>query len=69
MSTVVKVRWHPYDGFPARTEWLDLPREHMSIYETANFISKTLREREGLPPDTHQPGERILWFEWEYVPF
>lgn len=65
----VQVRWRSYDGEPTRTEWLPMPEElrHASIYRKAAWIDAHLREREGLPPDSHEPGERVLWFEWDLI--
>lgn len=65
----VRVRWHPYDGEPVRKEWLELPPEiaHASIYRMSGWISSHLRQREGLPADSGEPGERVLWFEWDSI--
>lgn len=67
----VRVRWHPYDGERARTEWLPMPEElrYSSIYRMAAWIDAHLREREGLPADSHEAnaGERVLWFEWDLI--
>jgi hypothetical protein len=64
---MIRVRWHKYDGAPSRTEWLELPEGARSPAAYADFVGSHLREREGLPPDSRRPGERVLWFEWDYV--
>lgn len=66
---MIRVRWHTYDQAPTRVEWLELPPElnHASIYRFSEWISSHLREREGLPPDSRQVGERVLWFEWDMI--
>jgi hypothetical protein len=68
-SWSIRVRWHPYDGEATRVEWLELPPEltHASVSRRSEWISSYLREREGLPPDSHKPGERVLWFEWDHI--
>lgn len=64
---MIRVRWHPYDDAPTRVEWLELPEGATTPGAYADFISSHLREREGLPPDSRKPGERVLWFEWDYI--
>lgn len=63
----MQVRWHSYDGEATRQEWLLMPEElrHAPVYRLANWIGSHLRQREGLEPDSGQPGERVLWFEWD----
>lgn len=63
----IRVRWHSYDREPNRVEWLELPDWARTPYTYAEFISSYLREREGLPPDSQKTGERVLWFEWDYI--
>ena len=65
----IRVRWHPYDGRPTRTEYLELPPDlhHAGAARMEDWISSHLREREGLPPDSHQTGERVLWFECDFL--
>ena len=63
----IRVRWHLYDEAPTRVEWLELPAGVRTPYAYNAFISSHLREREGLPPDSHRVGERVLWFEWDYI--
>jgi hypothetical protein len=65
----IRVRWHPYDQGPARVEWLELPPEiaRASISRRSEWISSYLREREGLPPDSHKPSERVLWIEFDSI--
>lgn len=66
---MIRVRWHTYDQAPSRGEWLELPSElnHASVSRRADWIGSHLREREGLPPDSHESGERVLWFEWDLI--
>ncbi len=64
---MIRVRWHTYDGAPTRREWLKLPGWARNPYTYAEFIGSHLREREGLPPDSHRVGERVLWFEWDMI--
>ena len=65
----IRVRWHPYDQGPARVEWLELPPEiaRAGISRRSEWIGSYLREREGLPPDSYKPSERVLWFEFDSI--
>lgn len=67
----IRVRWHTYGQSPTRVEWLELPPElaHAGVSRRSEWISSYLREREGLPAslDSRKPGERVLWFEWDYI--